>query len=455
MSDSDSWIEIPPHVDESEEALLASVLSNPTLGHELYAKLQPGNFYRESNRYIWRSIEACIEDGVDPNYMNVISKLGQHGCLEAVGGPSAVQKLNVEFARPQQAHHHAETVIEFYNQRQLYGACRSVADGLKNHELTYDDGRKIVDESIRDAGAGDVGRSIGEIADDIQGDVDAILEEGKTPYYETGIQVVDTVLGGGMYKSRFYLLAARPKHGKTSLAIAIVCEMIERHGFAVDFWYTDGHDKDPGVAVLAYLSGVPNENIRDGDLNRHQYRELEKARHKVQDWDLDIKDVGSPDPRDIQVAARARSAANENYMCVVDYLQRCDAGYTGSNSGRKNAEAASGVMADIRSENDCIAFGLAQFNRDADEATFPKYNMLKFSGALEQDVNDLLVWHRPDWDDETADEVDERYGILNHQMSKHQAAGGRTRIEVDAKLGINHFDPFDEAKIRQEIKHGV
>jgi len=455
---------IPKQVDvvESEKALLASILSDPSIMHEVYTDLRAKHFYKQEHRYIWRAMEACIEDGHDPDQLDVLSKLGEHGFDDKIDADE-LNDLHTDIPDASKARHHADVVREFYKRRLLQSTCSEVSSRLENYEMGYDEARKYVDDQMRPAESDGGGDHIGELAVDVEKHIERIEKGEEEAYFPTTIEVVDDVLGGGLKPGRFYMIAARPKHGKTSLAVAIICELILNHDFAVDFWYTDGQSRDIGVAVLSYLAKVSNTDIANGELDADEMHWLSKAQAKVQDWNMQVHAKGSPDPRDIRLQARSRSAAHDRYLVCVDYLQQCDAGHTGSNAGRLNAEAASRMMADIRTDFGCLALGLAQFNRGADDQALPHYSYLKSSGQFEQDVNELLVWNRPDFsknDEEAEGEgttlMDERYGVLNHQLSKHKPAGmaGEHMREVDARLGMNTFQPWDPSEVQRQVDYG-
>lgn len=430
-----------PEVVKAEQAFLSCVLSKPALAHEFYSDVRAQEFYKEPHRFIWRAIEACIEGGHEPTYTSVLAKLDEHDAFGAVP-VETVEALEAKFPDARSVRHHADVIREFYRRRKLQSTCDKVATQLEECKASYDDARRMIDDEMQDIVRASEGHTLGSVAEEVEADAHRMKDDDEKPHYATGIEVVDTVLGGGLHNNRFYLIAARPKHGKTSLAVAITCALIERHGFAVDFWYTDGHRKDIAVAILAYLTGYSNRQIRNGKLSEVQREKLSDAVLKVQGWDFEIHDKGSPDPNNIRINAKARSTSTERYMCVVDYLQNCDAGFSGRDRGRLNAEYASQVMSEIRSDYGCISLGLAQFNRGADGEQTPSYHHLKYSGQLEQDVNDLLVWHRPFFTRDDATEEDERFGILQHQLSKHQAAGGRHQMKVSAYLGVNKFKPY-------------
>jgi replicative DNA helicase len=51
------------------------------------------------------------------------------------------------------------------------------------------------------------------------------LSEGKNPAMRTGIGGLDKILNGGMRRGEMMVIGARPKHGKTALALALARNM--------------------------------------------------------------------------------------------------------------------------------------------------------------------------------------------------------------------------------------
>lgn len=448
MSTLNPWI----CSEENEKALLGAVLSDPRSVHRVFGRLEPHHFFFDRHRYLWRAIEACVEGGADPGVLEVIAKLDGHGCLDAVG-QTYIRNLTEDFVSAGAVEQYAEVVRTHYQRRRLRDAADDILQGMNEGELDVKEARQLYESAIQDSAATHSrGRQLADVAGEVRERIERVRAGDERAAFDTDIDPVDRALHGGFQRSRLYMVAARPKHGKTSLAVAMTAALMVRHGFTVDWWYTDGPAQDIAVEYAAYLSRVPSHFYREkpGKLNRRQIDRFENARDRFERWDCQVHAAGAPDPDDIVAHATTRAAATERYCVVVDYVQQCDAGITGESATRLNIEYASKRLSGLRAEMPVIVLALAQLNRQADKgdgSTVPHYSTLKGSGQLEQDVNHLLVWHRPDAFKEGADAEDKRLGMLHHQLSKHTT----TALErVDAKLAINAFDTYSEQKMAQE-----
>lgn len=438
--------------EDAEKAILTIVLSAPTSVGKVIADLEAKHFWREKHRYIWRAVERCVEDGMTPDYIGVVSKLDAEDVGHKVPG-GYLDELQVEVPRTDQLEPNAETVIEMFERRRLRAQFRELEQKIASREIDSDGAKSYLQRKWIEDDDNRGARRLADVVDEVIDDAETADEGAEDPFWSTGIDVVDEVLGGGLYTSRFTLIGGRPGHGKTSLTVAMISGLAERHGFTGDVWYSDGNEKDIGVAVVAHLSEIDTEAIRKGDLDAHEWRRVYEARATIDEWDVEIRRASRPIPSEVLMTARSRAASTDRYFCVVDYLQNCDAGYTGDQSDRKNAAEAAQTMDRIGTELDAIAIGLSQFNRGVREGEIPKMRHLKHTGKLEEAVNDFLVWHRPDWQKDDATEHDERRAVLKLAKSKHQASGGRRAVMVDAQLGINQFSHYDGQKIASETNH--
>ena len=101
------------------------------------------------------------------------------------------------------------------------------------------------------------------MAREVREHIEDVRAGDATGAKKTGIRPVDEVLEGGIHDGRYYMIAARPKMGKTKLAVAISTALITRHGYAVDFWYTDGPKRHITAEYISILTGVPASKILD------------------------------------------------------------------------------------------------------------------------------------------------------------------------------------------------
>jgi replicative DNA helicase len=74
---------LPPHNWEAEEAVLGSILVDPACLPDVMAVLQPSDFYREKNAWVY---EAMVRLGDGVNQITVAQELSAQGRLELIGG---------------------------------------------------------------------------------------------------------------------------------------------------------------------------------------------------------------------------------------------------------------------------------------------------------------------------------------------------------------------------------
>lgn len=436
--------------EENERAFLTCCISEPSIAKEYYQQLDHKMFWDERHRYLWRAIERCIEDGGDPDYFGILAK------LEDVGAENAISRQFLDcfvddFVRHRNVAKYVDVILERYRRKQITQRCKFVASQVERGEMTYDEAKREIGDHLRDqTDDEDEGRSIASVSQEVVQDMEDRQNGDAEPSFDCGVDPVDDVLDVNL--SRYVLVAARPKHGKTSLAVAMLLGLVRNHGFSADIWYADGQDKDIGVAMLSHLSGVENTIIKDppedGSKYQEQYRKVMQAHGELADLDINVHQSGNPDVHDIEIKARARAQECDRYVCMVDYLQKCDAGYSGESGERLNTEAASAMLCRLRTDYNCVALGLAQFNRSAErEKGIPKYHQLRAAGRLEEDVNHLLVWHRPHMDKSDATAQQKRMGILHHQLSKHSQTAA---AKVEARLGTSKFYRYNAASAARD-----
>src|SRR5437868_9671337 len=88
-------IAVPPHNLEAEKSVLGAVLLDE---RHLYAllieeHLRPEHFYREQHGAVFAAMRELFESDRKIDHLTVAETLRQHGKLEEVGGPVAIDEL--------------------------------------------------------------------------------------------------------------------------------------------------------------------------------------------------------------------------------------------------------------------------------------------------------------------------------------------------------------------------
>lgn len=431
-----------------EAKVLSCILYEPRAYHTVSKAVTREHFWAEAHRRIWDAIVEIVEAGGEPSLSTVESKLDQRGHLDAVGGVSFIRRIASDIHLESEAGPLAEILHDYYLSRRYHSLGTQLRYGIEQGDLQPSDAHELVTEEVRSISTsttGAKGVSLGDGLKEWFPTFEARANGEESLYFPTHIAPVDYALSGGIVLNRMYVTAARPKMGKTKLAIAITGELMRRHGFHVEFWYTDGSRTDVINEYIGWAGKVRTDwlqNPQDIPENAQNkfHSDVQQAVADLKGFgSMNVYADGSPRIQEIELVTRSVAAQTDKpIVLVVDYMQNATAGHTGASADYANATDVSRGLGALRTDIDnIVVFALAQFNRGAVQGDgMPQPHQLRNSGQIEQDVNHLLIWHRPAQLDENASPSELRKGALWHAMSKHTP---QRRAEVDADLARNNF----------------
>jgi KaiC/GvpD/RAD55 family RecA-like ATPase len=218
------------------------------------------------------------------------------------------------------------------------------------------------------------------------------LAEGKEYLIETGIPELDEAIGGGVAPGEMVIVAARPSHGKSAIALQMVHHMTA-NGVAAVIVSEEMSALAIGKRTVQFASDVPEHDWRsreedvESQLNNH-FANRAKA--------LVIESCGTVQKvvEEVEKAVEEMGAG----VVVVDYVQLLAAKGT---SRYEQVTASSQEMRRMASRLGVVVIVLAQLNRNIEERKkfVPQSSDLKETGQLEQDADVIIfgVWpHRID-----------------------------------------------------------
>lgn len=438
----------PIRSESTEKKVLSCLIYQPNVWFEVSDTLTRGHFWSHQHKIIFSTIRTIHDNKADVSTASVLAHLEKEGLTAEAGGEDKVRDIATDIHFPEEARPLVDLLDDYYRKRQYQMTGFEVAAGLAGGSLKADDAFEAFAAQV-DAQSSNKTFKLGVQLDEGLKEwcemQKRIMEGEEGLHVPTGIQPLDKVLHGGIVTSRFYMLAARPKMGKTKLAVAMADALMQRHGYHVEFWYTDGSRRDILTEFLAASGKLPTNYLNEpmkvpADAKESFFKRQTQTVANLKSYgSMNIYAVGTPSIEDITRTTRAVAARQDKkVILIVDYLQNVTAGFHGDDY--QNATVVSRELAGLRTDLDIVVFALAQFNRQAASGGgMPKPHQLRASGQIEQDVNHLMIWHRDALDKEEATPMELRRGTLWHALSKHSAPG---KVTVDADLRINHFTTF-------------
>lgn len=216
--------------------------------------------------------------------------------------------------------------------------------------------------------------------------------DGEDDLFETGIPELDYAVGGGVAPGEMVIVAARPSHGKSAIALQMV-HHANHCGIPAVVVSEEMSALALGKRTVQFATDVPNEHWKTkasdvlSDVESH-FRE--RADTTI------IESCGTAD----RVCQEVEKSVTESgaKVVVVDYVQLLAAK---GGSRYEQVTAASQAMRRLASRLNIVLIVLAQLNRSIEDRKrfMPVMSDLKETGQLEQDADVIVfgVWpHRID-----------------------------------------------------------
>lgn len=214
------------------------------------------------------------------------------------------------------------------------------------------------------------------------------IEKNETDLVTLGIPEVDAAIGGGVEPGEMVVMAARPSHGKSAIALQFIHHWTA-NGMPSLFVSEEMSALAVGKRTVQYVSDVPAE---------YWFKNGEEVRRHIDEH------FGQRAPCHIvegcKSAQRAadeirKAVAEQGVKCaVVDYAQLLQS------SGKSRYEIVTNtsvILRQVATETKCVVVVLAQINRESEkrDVFIPRNSDLKESGQIEQDADVILLLSWP------------------------------------------------------------
>lgn len=207
------------------------------------------------------------------------------------------------------------------------------------------------------------------------------LSQGSNPALATGIGGLDRILNGGLRRGEVFVLGARPKHGKTALALTMA------RGLARRYWTLFLSQEMP-VAQLMHRHTAAMGSVDIGSILRadpedqSMWSGVLDAAQRLRSLKLYHDDQCALTLLDVRRKAMKVRQASGLDVLMVDFLQLM-AGAGEENRNRELDVLVNGLKA-LAMDLQCAVVVLSQMSRKADEHYGPPtMTHLRDSGAIE------------------------------------------------------------------------
>lgn len=376
-------IKLPPQNIIAEKSVLGGVMLDGRKLDAIAEAIKPSDFYSEINGKIFKACLDLRKGGAEVDTITLGSHLESTGQLGEIGGGHYLIELFE--AVPHGAHigYHAALIKDCSLRRSLMMIGRELSEKASDMSIDRNELLESILSSTLKLGEHMTRGKVGArtLSEHIDGVIET-LASGKTPTVWWMIPAIDAITGG-LSLGELVLLAARPSHGKSMVALQCI-ECAASKGIPCLIISEEMSAESLATRSLTSLSCIPNKEWSQS-IDRLKFDKREKFEGMAP---ILIEEKCGTIAACERAIARAVQS-NDVKLVAVDYAQIVTG--DGDNKAQQVGDVSSRLKACAMRHN-IIVLLLAQLNRgiESRENPHPGLADLKDSGGLEQDADVAL-----------------------------------------------------------------
>ena len=303
-------------------------------------------------------------------------------------------ELQSEACVPVAVDHHCQRIRQAYSRRQAHSAANRLRIALEAGDdvgaaSAASDAIGAV-SGAHNASSGPV--TLGDAAEAAYNKAEAARLSGEPPGIQTSIGSLNRVTGG-LRDQRLYIIAARPSHGKSALAMQLVIDA-GRVGKRVLVFSLEMGAESLATREIARLSGVNSQRMDRGQHSETDTPKIISAVEQMHGLPIWIDDRPGLTAREVEQACRVHQARHGLDMIAIDYSQllRPERGLVGEGA---IADTVTRVDA-LKKTFNCPVVLLVQPNKACDSRPDRRPTMGDMHGSsiFEKCANVMIIIYR-------------------------------------------------------------
>ena len=395
---------VPPQATDLEEAVLGALMLDSDALSNSIEILRKESFYKNEHQKVFEAIESLFNSAQPVDILTVTNQLRKSGHLEEIGGPIFVAGLTERVASAANIETHARIIAQKYIQRELIKISAKIMTDAYDETSDVFDLLGEAEKSLYEVSEGNIRKNYDKMSSLIRKALNQIEEvknkEGGINGVPSGFQDLDKVTSGWQ-KSDLIIIAARPGMGKTAFVLSTARNTAVQFNKPVAVFSLEMSSVQLVNRLIASESGISSEKLRKGNLEDHEWIQLNQKITQLSEAPIFIDDTPALTIFELRAKCRRLKKQHDVELIIIDYLQLMHAG--GSHkSGNREQEIStiSRSLKSIAKELDTPIIALSQLSRAVETRGGDKRPMLsdlRESGAIEQDADIVCFIYRPEY----------------------------------------------------------
>ncbi len=408
-----------PYSLEAEQAVLGSILIEPSCITQVLILVKPDFFYLPQHRIIFTIMQDIDALGGKIDPLIVLERLKSEKVYDDASGKQYLLQLSQLVPSTENVEAYCKIIREKYYVRSLINVSKEIIDEAAGSNEQADILLESAEQKIYDIRQGRVTRGPAKIGDIIVNEVYDKLQKlssaDKDKYkgFTTGFVDLDKAITG-LNRSDLLIIGARPAMGKTSLALNLARNTAMLGKKKVLFFSLEMTKEQLAQRVLSTEARVESTKMRTGNISPDEWAKLATATALLSNCELYFDDTSNMTVSEMK--SRIRRLRDVDAV-FVDYLQLMKSGSRVESRVQEVSEITRNLKLMAKDLNIPVVV-LAQLARSTEgrgKSHKPQLSDLRESGSIEQDADIVIMLYRDEYyANEKGDEhIDEDRPAIN------------------------------------------
>ena len=399
MADNNQLLNVQPHSEEAELAVLGSMLSSKDAVSKSIQWLTPDVFYKEAHGKIFSAMELLFDKGEPVDTVSVIDLLKKNKELESVGGTYFVTGLVESVPTAAHVERYSKIVMEKALLRSLITLSHSIAKEAYEDSQDVADILDTVEQSIFSITQNRLKGGFTQINDIVVAALEKLelirASGGSVIGVPSGLLDLDDITSG-FQEGDLIIIAGRPGMGKTALALSMIRNAALEADVGVGMFSLEMANHQLAMRLLCAEARVDSHFVRTGKLPAKLWKNLGLSAGDLEKAPIYLDDSPALTVLELRAKARRLKAEHNIGMIVVDYLQLMQ-GPRGVENRQQEISVISRSLKALAKELSIPVVALSQLSRAVEQRADrkPQLSDLRESGAIEQDADVVIFLYRP------------------------------------------------------------
>lgn len=441
---------IPPQALDLEEAVLGAMMIDKKGIDDVIDILHPEAFYDKRHQEIYAAIYALFQNSEPIDLLSVSNQLKKEAKLDLAGGDFYLINLTQKVASSAHIEFHSRIILQKFIQRKLITISSEIIESAYDETTDVFDLLDEAEGKLFEVTQGNLKKGSEGASDLVRQALQKIQDisnkEGMSGL-ETGFTKLDA-LTSGWQPSDLIIIAARPGMGKTAFVISMAKNMAIDFNHPVALFSLEMSSVQLITRMISSETGLTSEKLRKGNLEPHEWEQLNVKVKKLSDAPIFIDDTPALSIFDLRAKARRLVSQHGVKILIIDYLQLMTAGGAGGNREQEISTISRNLKA-LGKELNIPVIALSQLSRSVETrggSKRPLLSDLRESGAIEQDADIVSFIFRPEyygmteWDDDDHTPCEGQGEFI---VAKHRN-GGLENIRLKFTGHLAKFSDLEE-----------